>query len=198
MSHLTADADERGPAVARAVGSLAPVVTLGAIFLAILVSDSFTWATSALSDLGVVSETALVFNGGLVAGGLLGLAYSYALWRAAADLLARATAATVALAVVLMGLVGVFVSGHPLHFPVALGFYLLVTVSLVLDGAGRWSQSVGKLSAALGVAHLAGWVVWVVGPRFGTGLAVPETVGAFVFAAWVLFLSPVALGRELS
>lgn len=183
--------------MARTVGSLAPVVTLGAIFLSILVSDSFSWATSALSDLGVAAETALLFNGGLVAGGLLGLAYSYALWRAAADFVARATAATVALAVVLMGLVGVFVSGHPFHFPVALGFYLFVTVSLVLDGAGRWSQRVGKVSVVLGVAHLAGWIVWVVGPRFGTGLAVPETLGAFVFAGWVLVLSPVALGRDL-
>lgn len=197
MSYLTATTDDQRVTVARTVGSLAPVVALGAIFLAILVSDSFTWGASALSDLGVDPSTALLFNGGLILGGLLALPYSYALWTAARTRLARATAATVGLAVVLMGLVGVFVSGHPLHFPVALGFYLLVTVALVLDGVDRLSSPVGTLSLALGVAHFVGWVVWVAGLRFGTGLAVPETVGAFVFAAWVLVLSPIALGRTV-
>jgi hypothetical membrane protein len=178
--------------LARLFGHAAPVVTLGAILLATAVSDSFTWTDSALSDLGVTTGTALLFNGGLVVGGLLALPYAYALWIAARSVFGRLTAIAFALAATAMGLVGVFVSGHPLHLPVALSFYLLVTVTLVFDGLARRAAWEGRLAALLGVAHFVGWVLWVAGSRFGTGLAVPETVGALVFALWVLQMSPVS------
>ena len=176
--------------LARLLGHAAPVVTLGTILLATVVSDSFTWTDSALSDLGVTTGTALLFNGGLVVGGLLALPYAYALWIAARSNVGRLTSVAFALAATTMGLVGVFVSGHPLHLPVALSFYLLVTATLVLDGFARRTVWQGRLSALLGVAHFLGWALWVAGSRFGTGLAVPETVGALVFALWVLGLSP--------
>lgn len=177
----------------RLSGYTAPLVTLGAIVLATLVSDSFTWATSALSDLGVAPETALLFNGGLLLGGLLALPHTHALWVDGTGLFGRLAAVSFACTAVMMGLVGVFVSGHPLHFPVAVSFYLLVTVTLVLDGFARRTTGLGRFVALLGTGHLAGWVVWVVwvaDDGFGTGLAVPETVGAVVFAVWILALSP--------
>jgi hypothetical membrane protein len=179
--------------LARVSGYAAPVVALGAILLATVVSDTFAWTDSALSDLGVATGTALLFNSGLLAGGVLALPYSYALWVAGRGLLGRLTAVAFAVAATTMGLVGVFVSGHPLHLPVALSFYLLVSVTLVLDGLARRVTREGRVAALLGVAHFLGWVVWVGGVRFGTGLAVPETVGAVVFAAWVLWLSPAGL-----
>ncbi|SEO97765.1 hypothetical membrane protein [Halogranum amylolyticum] len=183
------------PVVARLAGHAAPVVTLGAILLATVVSDTFAWTDSALSDLGVAAATAPLFNGGLVVGGLLALPFAYALWVDGRGPLGRLTAVAFALAATTMGLVGVFVSGHPLHLPVALSFYLLVTATLVLDGVARRTRRAGQLSALLGVAHLAGWVLWVSGSRFGTGLAVPEFVGAVVFAAWMLGLSPSGSSR---
>lgn len=185
--------------LARASGYAAPVVTLGAILLATVVSETFVWTDSALSDLGVAPETALLFNGGLLAGGVLALPYTYALWVAGRGLLGRLTAVSFAAAATTMGLVGVFVSGHPLHLPVALSFYLLVSVTLVLDGLARRvgrERREGRLAALVGVAHLLGWAVWVGGVRFGTGLAVPETVGAVVFAAWVLWVSPAGLTQS--
>lgn len=179
--------------LARLSGHLGPIVTLGGILLAIVVSDSFSWSESALSDLGVAASTALLFNGGLVVGGLLGLPYAYALWDDGPGGVGRLTPLLFALAMTTMGLVGVFVSGHPLHYPAALSFYLLVSATLVLDGLARRSTQEGRVAALLGVAHLVGWVVWTAGVRFGTGLAVPETVGALVFVVWVLRLSPAGL-----
>ncbi|EJN60135.1 DUF998 domain-containing protein [Halogranum rubrum] len=189
MSHTESSA----VSLARLSGYLAPVVTLGGILLAVVVSPSFSWSESALSDLGVAASTALLFNGGLVVGGLLGLPYAYALWHDGPGGVGRLTPLSFALAVTAMGLVGVFVSGTPLHFPVALSFYLLVSTTLVLDGLTRRSTPEGRVSALLGVGHVVGWTIWVTGVRFGTGLAVPETVGAVVFATWVLGLSPAGL-----
>jgi hypothetical membrane protein len=63
----------------RASGVAFPVVSLGAILLATLVSPTFTWTGSALSDLGAFgAPTALLFNGGLVLAGLV--AFPFVAW----------------------------------------------------------------------------------------------------------------------
>lgn len=57
-------------------GVAAPLVALGEILIATLVSPSFSWASSALSDLGRPgAPTALIFNWGLIGGALLALPF---------------------------------------------------------------------------------------------------------------------------
>lgn len=185
-----------GRAVARTAGFAAPVLALAAILLATAVSPTFSWRTSALSDLGVSPSTGLLFNGGLLVGAALALPYGSLLRRdargAPTSVWRRLTAVAFVLAAVSMGLVGVFVSGHSLHFPVAAAFYLLVTLTLALDGAARRATTTGAASLTLAAVHVVVWAGWIVGVVPG-GLAVPETVGAFAFAAWMLLLSPVSL-----
>lgn len=181
--------------LARYAGYAAVVVTLGGIFLATILSGSFAWTDSALSDLGVETGPVapLLFNGGLVVGALLGLPYAALLWRRAESSLTHLVAVVLAAAICFMGLVGVFVEGTPLHFPVALTFYLLVTVLFALDGVARRNSRTGQVALAFAPLHVAVWVAWVEWFRPVAGLAVPETVGALLFATWVLFLSPLSI-----
>lgn len=177
-------------------GFAAPVVALSAIFVATVVSPTFSWASSALSDLGVTPETALLFNGGLVVGALLALPYTAVLWDADPEPLSRAAAVAFALAAVFMGFVGVFPSGHPFHFPVAVAFYLLVTATMTIDGVARRGTTTGNVALRQAAIHLLVWAGWIYGYVPG-GLAVPEIVGAAMFCVWVLLLSPIALwGRK--
>lgn len=185
--------------VARACGALAPVVTLGAILAAALLSPSFSWAGSALSDLGRAGAlTAPIFNGGLVLGAVLALPYVARVALAADRLLTRLGTAAFGLAALSMGLVGVFPTGTAFHVPAALSLYLFVTYGLFLYGSGRIragavthgpeqarETTLGLAAIWLGVGHVTSWVAWGAGLRVGPGLAIPETVGAVIFVAWI-------------
>jgi len=184
------------------VGAVA--VTLTAIFLATLVSPSFSWTGNALSNLGVTGTaagtglTVALFNGGLILGGVLGVGFSVALVRVAASLAGRATAVVFGLTVVFMALVGVFPQDTAPHFPVALGFYLLISITLWLDSFTSFRQgwrgrAVTGLS--LGTANLVGWLVWgLTGPPTRDGLAVPELWGALMFSVWTVRVSTGLVG----
>lgn len=179
----------------------AVAVTLGAIFVATLVSPAFAWTGNALSNLGVTGTaagtglTVVLFNGGLVLGGLLGVGFALAVWRSASSLGGRATAVSLGSALVFMALVGVFPQDTAPHFPVAASFYLLVSVTLWLDGVTAFRQGWRRraaLAAALGTANFAGWLVWgLTGPPTRPGLAIPELWGALCFSVWTAW---VALG----
>lgn len=175
----------------RAAGVLAPVVALSAIFAATLLSPTFTWTGDPLSYLGSEGQpTRSLFNDGLVAGGLLSLPFAHYLARTADDRLQRAGAVAFALTGLAMALVGVFPMGTDPHFPAAVAFYLLLSVTLWLHGAGtlragggrRWA---GWIAVALGTLNVVTWTVYVaVLAGTGLSLAIPETVGALALGAW--------------
>ena len=202
--------------IARVSGLAAPVVTFGAILLATLLSPSFSWADSALSDLGRAGAgTAPIFNGGLILGGLLALPYVAEVALAAdrlstrlATLSTRLGTATFGLAAVSMGLVGVFPSGTAYHAPAAISLYLCVTYGLFLYGSGLVragtrrpgsergdDAALGLVAIWLGVGHVTSWLAWVAGLRVGPGLAIPEAIGAVIFVAWIRLSWPLATGE---
>ncbi|WP_254534733.1 DUF998 domain-containing protein [Halomarina litorea] len=177
--------------VERAAGVLAPAVALGAIFLATLLSPTFTWTGDPLSFLGSDGQpTRPLFNYGLVAGGLLSLPFGHYLSTTGRDRLQRSGGVLFALTGLAMGLVGVFPMGTDPHFPVAVAFYLLLSLTLWVHGAGalrvgearRW---VGAAAIALGTLNVVTWAVYVaVFAETGLSLAIPETVGALALGVW--------------
>ncbi len=192
----TASRSSRYSSVSRYAGFTAPVVGLGGIAAAILVSSTFDWSHSALSDLGVAPATALLFNGGLIVAAILALAFVWSLGNAATTALERLVAVEFTLAAITMGLVGVFLEGTPLHLPIAVSFYLLLTATLATDGITRRNELTGVLCVALAVLHFAVWYAWVRGIVPG-GLAVPETFGALLLGAWIYVLGPLTpFGRR--
>ena len=185
--------------VLAACGAVAVVVTMLAILVATAVSPAFAWTGNALSNLGVTetaagtTTTVALFNGGLILGGLVGLAFAVALWRASSSLAGRAVGVSFGLAVFFMGLVGVFPQDTAPHFAVAITFYLLVSVTLWLDGLAAFRQHWRRravVAATLGTANLAGWLVWgLTGPPTRDGLAIPELWGALLFSVWTVWIS---------
>ncbi|WP_080508406.1 DUF998 domain-containing protein [Haloparvum sedimenti] len=171
----------------RAAGAASPAVALGGILLATLLDPTFSWTGDALSDLGVRAPSALAFNGALIVGGLLGLPYAHLL----SERGGRAVGVAFGVGTLCLAGVGLFPSGTAPHAPVAVGFFLLATVAVAVDGAARREEPTGRLSLALAAGHVLAWVTWGAGLWPATGLALPEFVGAMIVAAWVWLLGPV-------
>lgn len=183
----------------RWTGPAASAVALGGIGLAALASPSFAPAGNALSNLGVATTdagtplTALLFNGALVGGGLPGAGFAWWRWQGASGPGGRLVAVLLSLAVVAMAGVGLFPQDTLLHLPAAVALYLLVSLLLWTDGwvsVRRGERQRGGVAALLGAANAVGWAAWVAtGPVQRPGVAIPESVGAVVFAAWVVFVA---------
>lgn len=196
--------------LATACGVAAPIVAIGAVFLATLLAapETFTWRERALSDMGRHgTRTFPLFNGGLVLGGLLGLPFGWWLWTTARSGLERAGVVLLWAATIGLVGVGVFFIGHTefyletdLHVPAAAAVFVLAPfaqwvygTALVLAGRRR----LGLASIWLGIVHPVTWLGWVL-TRVGADdpwgwFAVPEFVAALAFGGWIALLA-----RELN
>lgn len=178
--------------VGAGAGVAAVAVSLAGILAAVASAPWFSWTANALSDLGVAGGlTAALFNYSLLAGGALGV--PFAAWVAAGSDSRFGTAAGVvfgAASVCLAG-VGAFPSDTSLHAPAAIGFFLLLTYALALDGSAAVLAGARRRALALwwGVlGHVTAWLAWA-GAAAATGvdgLALPELAGALLLAAWVV------------
>lgn len=194
-------------------GLVAPTVALATMLLATFVDPLFSWQTRSLSSIGEANGEALLavgsadqlafvlFNGGLLFGGLVGLPFVARLWMETVN--GIETAGTVVLGVALVAMTGIgfaYLDGpaNALHFPFAAGFYLLATVALLVFGTGAALDRVptyGLVTMWLGIVHLLQWVLWVLLEAMvwtGDGdtwtyFAVPEAVGAVLFGGWVVW-----------
>ncbi|WP_435194464.1 DUF998 domain-containing protein [Natronomonas sp. EA1] len=176
--------------VLRVAGPVAIVVAFGGILSAVAVAPWFSWSGNALSDLGEAGRASSpFFNGGLVLAGGLGVAYAGYLRTVARNVLHRLAVATHVAAMLGLAGVGIAHVPHRLHLPAAVAAYLGFTATLVLWGAGTVRDGIrirGAASVFAGVGHLAVWVLWALFlVPWLPGLAVPETVGALLYAGWV-------------
>jgi hypothetical membrane protein len=176
----------------RASGVAFVLVSLGAILSATLVSPTFTWTGSALSDLGAPgTATALPFNGGLVLSGLVALPFVAWLYRDGRNRLERAGGAVLGVSAVLSALVGIFPIGTPQHFPVAVAFFLSIPVALWTHATGSYRAGDARGAAVglvCGALDPAAWLVWWIYVRgLAPGLAIPEIVGVLGLHAWALY-----------
>jgi len=197
--------DQTGAAYPRYLAVVAVTTTVGSILLATVLSPAFAWRENALSNLGVVwtdagtATTAVLFNGGLVTGGVVGVVAAITLYRRVTGRWDRAVVVLAGAALTMMGLVGVFTQGHLLHFPVALSFFMLVSVAMWVDGGVRYYEGRHRQAGfvvAGGAANLLCWVVWVTAVADPlSGLAIPELFGAGLFAVWLLAVT-VRLSRR--
>lgn len=184
----------RSRRTAAVFGVASTVLALGGIALAVALAPWFSWTGNALSDLGVAGD-ALVrvpFNGGLLLGGVAALPYAWVVWMTAGDRAGRLVGALFGLTAVFMAGVGGFPADTALHVPVAIGFFLGLTVLLAVDGLRRRDTAAGRTLLVAPVVHLGAWWVWIAVLDLGDGIALPELVGALLLAVWVLVLSPVA------
>ncbi|QSG01890.1 DUF998 domain-containing protein [Natranaeroarchaeum sulfidigenes] len=196
---------------AATTGLIAPAIAAVTILAATFVDPGFVWADDALSNLGELpagesitlsflaeSPEFVLFNGGLILTGIVGLAFAWRLWTDAKNWLHRLGAVQFAGALIALALVGVYYIPREPHGAVAIAHYLLGIVFLwthgtgsVLAGRVRW----GLVTIWLGIVHLVAWLVWaalLTGPI--PGLAIPETVGAAIFGGWTAVAARARLG----
>jgi len=178
-------------------GILAPVFSLGCVGLATVVAPpgEFTWRAYALSDMGRPdARTYLLFNAGLIGGGVVGLPLVWSLWRRARNRVEQVGTVMLLVSLIGLALIGVFHLPHPLHNPVALLFFVGGPFTHWVYGTGRalaGDVRTGLVSIWFGVGHAAGWTGWLLylalsGPEGGPWFAVPEMIAAVAFGGWAV------------
>jgi hypothetical membrane protein len=172
------------------IGSILPLIM---ILLSTVLEKTFSWNKNALSDIGV-SSYAWLFNGALIAGGLLNLVFAFGLrkylgktrWLKAGVLLIFVSSISLAL-------VGVFTENYSIiHGLVALGYLLLTPLGLMCIGWGEKSHEFGKISRLLGITALLailGLPIITFVANLQIGFAVPEFIESLVISIWVFWIS---------
>jgi hypothetical membrane protein len=174
-------------------GILGSALTPALIIIAIMLSGSFDWGKSALSDLGVGGQ-ALLFNGALVLGGVLLACFAFGL-RTFLPVNARASAGLALLFVgsVCLSLVGVFTEdARAAHWIVSAGYMASVPPGIILAGLSTHDRSMRMAGLLCGMAALlAIGVLPIMIGELGlrVGFAVPEFLEVLPISVWTLFVS---------
>ncbi|WP_254529669.1 DUF998 domain-containing protein [Natrinema gelatinilyticum] len=199
--------------IATYCGVAGPAVSLGAIVLAMVLAppETFTWGERALSDMGRYgAPTFLLFNGGLILGGLISIPFVWRLWSASRNTVERLGITLIAVAVVGMVGVGVFFLEHTalyletsLHGVAALTVFGVAPFASWVYATGAALAEDGPLAIAsfwFGNVHPLAWLGWLVaiGGETDTGswFAVPEFVAAVAFGGWILVIAVVLHRRD--
>ncbi len=168
------------------------VLTIGMVYAATIISPWFSWATNALSELGV-GEVSLIFNSAVMIGGVLNFVFALGIREyLGAGRLAKVGVALIMLGSASLALVGVFTIAYPvLHGVVALGEFVLAPIGFILIGITAKEGTIRTLSIATGIAALIAILVLPVillALPFKVGFAVPEMVEALIVAVWIIFM----------
>lgn len=200
-------------------GYLAPATSIGLILIASFVDPQFSWATRSLSSMGESTGRSLfaigsadqlawlLFNGGLFAGGLLGIPFIVLLYGEARNRWERLGATWFGVALLAMAGVGVaFLESDAapapfdaFHFPFAALLFFSIALAPWIHASGMITA--GEKRSGLGVIWMANlyviqWVIWIIleamvwtGDDVWTYFAVPEFVGAIVVGVWAGWLA---------
>jgi len=132
----------------------------------------------------------VLFNGGLLLGGLFGLLFAWGRWQRTTRAGGRVVAVLLGLTVVCMAGIAVFPQGTTPHVPLAVAFFVLITATIWADSlvTGKTPEGLrGAVTAWLGLVNVLAWGIWIAtGPVLRPGVAIPEIVGALVLSAWVI------------
>jgi hypothetical membrane protein len=168
-------------------GLFAPGIMLVALWQAISRAPWFSWQDNYLSDLGVAEGSELIFNAGLIVGGMLFLLLISGLraYLPARPAISRALAVLGASAVAL-ACVGIFDEDFgSLHYIVSVLFFSLSAIGLMMLGRTEYkmvSKRRGSLTFAMGLGVALAWAL----PWPGEGGALPEMAGAVCIMAVAL------------
>ena len=185
------------PEKAAFCGIVGPFYAFMSIMIAILVSLSppywFTWTGNALSDLGhplLHPVSALIFDSGLVIGGIITIFFTLGLmsWFRK-NILAFAGTVILLVATVALICVGLFnETFSPWHFIFSVTLFASMALSLLVIGAAmainkstRWF---GIFTLLLGVIAASPWLLMT-----WQHAAIPETISALTAYAWVLLMT---------
>jgi hypothetical membrane protein len=180
------------------------IVSLSVVFALINVAiflyrPGFVWTDNALSDLGVESSSAIVFNFGLIAGGILYFVFALGVLRFfQSQTIGKTGAFMLLLAAVFLCLIGVFPETAPdnLHFYVSVGFFVSVPIALLLLATAMLQSSqkrkLGAFTVLMAFVAVLPWII----PRPWKGVAIPELISALAAAVWSIVMIVVLIQEK--
>ncbi|MGY5859528.1 MAG: DUF998 domain-containing protein [Candidatus Thorarchaeota archaeon] len=190
------------------IGFLAPLIAMICIAISTSILPNFDWASNPLSDLGSWYRTdlgdlqilsAILFNGGLIATGLL-IAY-FIVWlvKQSNDLPTKIGLILFAGTALLLAGVGVFSEDFPLpHLLTALPFFFSIPIALSVVGLA-WLR-LSEVRAVGGVSILIGFlsILLIIQPWVPLSIAVFETKAALIATGWLWFINYAQYTGKLS
>ncbi len=174
-------------------GFLGPLIGLISIPVAALLLPGFSWQSNPLSDLGSWFRTdlgdfqilsAVVFNGGLITGGLLLLYFTVSFFRMLNDWPTKMAMIAFMATCIFLASVGVFSEDFPLpHVLAALGFFLSIPIALGIAGLAwlrfRELRLLAILTLVLSVvSYLTIFQAWA-------STAIRELAEALIAIGWI-------------
>ena len=170
-------------------GIIAPVVAFTLILFAIAYSPEFSWTENALSDLGVQrGATAILFNYGLIVGGILALTFASGLFILLGDKFSgRIGVLFFALDALALIAIGFFPENiKPMHYLASVVFFAFFPISMFVISATFLLMDKLKISLFTFLAAIVAAVVWILQftTHFVHGAAIPETISALSASTW--------------
>jgi len=165
-------------------GILTPFVFFTGILIALLQSPWFKWTNNALSDLGVKGISALIFNNGLIFGGLLALIFSIGLVK----ILYNKIGAYI-LGISSFGLIGAGLfplTMYTMHYIMSAIFFASLTIGLLIIGI---TMKYNKFDQNMGNAAIMMSIIALISPitlYFTNGIAIPEMIICFMAFLWCM------------
>ncbi len=168
--------------IAGLCGIIEPLVVSLFVLLAVFISPWFSWTDNALSDLGVQGSAAVVFNTGLVLGGVLTGVFATGLGKALNSSLGRVGKFIVILDAAALSAIGIFPeTAGELHLYVSVAFFVLLSLYLLIFGVGFIFTHERKWGLITVILGLFSAFVWIFGWE---GVAIPETLAYLAASAW--------------
>jgi hypothetical membrane protein len=181
-------------------GFLAAVLAFAFILSAVASDPQFSWVNNALSDLGVVSGvTAVLFNSGLIMGGILCFIFATGLFVFLGNrAVGKVGAFVLVLASLALAAIGVFPeSVSPVHYFVSVAFFVLLPVSMLFVFGAFWLTGQVRMAVftfLVAVVAAAPWIL-LFSVRYVSGVAIPEFVSGLAGAVWAVVLSSKMLSQ---
>jgi len=174
-------------------GVLAPLVAFTFISLAITSHPQFSWTGNALSDLGVVeSVTAVLFNSGLIIGGILAIIFASGLFIFLRNrVLGRIGAFIFTLAALALVAIGIFTENFGrIHYYVSVAFFIFAPISMLIICATFFVMRKVKMGLFTFLTAIIAALVWVLqfAMRYVPNVAIPETISALLASTWSIVL----------
>lgn len=172
-------------------GVIGPIAAVSLTLIDVGLSPWYSWSTSALSDLGV-HQYSYLFNGGLIFEAITNLLFAVGVKKL--NVTNIGTAATIAVAGLSLGLVGIFNENyHSLHLTFALIYFIVFPLGIIAFSAGK--KNLPGYCSLLGYAtSMIGLVFIMIGilqdfNLFNTpfGLGLYELVEAIMLSIWIVY-----------
>ena len=171
-------------------GILCPIVSYFCIFLAISKAPWFRWEENALSDLGAHTGSDVIFNGGLIIGGILLLVFAVWLIFYFEDIIAKIGSFILSIDSIALSLIGVFPETFGrIHLYVSIAFFVLFPIAYLIISISLFMYHREKLLGILAViGAVASIIIWSFPWKsYGiTGVAIPEFLSSLFGSLWVM------------